>query len=112
MRVRIETAMIYVGGKPRRAGQIIDMPDDRAKRIIDADHRVGRPARITVLGTTQPEPRNINTMTREELIDLPGVGEDRADQIIELRPLESLDDATLISGIGVATVRRWKGVTA
>ena len=50
---------------------------------------------------------DLNTATKDQLIDLPGIGEVRADSIIEWRTnnlISSVDDLLAISGIGPATV--------
>nr|WP_163503024.1 ComEA family DNA-binding protein [Halomonas socia] len=53
-------------------------------------------------------PIDVNTADAELLAELPGVGETRAQAIIDEReangPFESADDMTRVSGIGAATV--------
>lgn len=100
--------MLFAGGQPRWRGQIVEMTPERAERLLQADKRMGRHT-ITVLEDTG---LSINTASRDELIALPGVGEGRADQIMALRPFERLEDVTAVSGIGLATVKRWQGVRA
>lgn len=108
MRVKIEVHMLFVGGQPRWQGQIVDMPPERVERILATDNRMSRPASVTVL---PDEGLRINTATREQLIALSGVGADRADQIIAMRPFESLlDMSRRVQGIGPATIARWQGV--
>jgi DNA uptake protein ComE-like DNA-binding protein len=109
MRVRIEAAMLYVGGEPFWRSAEVDMPDEMAARILAADQKMGRKT-ITVIDDPEPEGLSINAATRDQLIALPGVGEGRADKIIALRPFRRLDDVTAVSGIGAATIRRWQGV--
>ncbi|MDO4618576.1 MAG: helix-hairpin-helix domain-containing protein [Clostridia bacterium] len=52
---------------------------------------------------TSPDAININTATKEEIMELEGVGEALADKIIDYRkvkPFETVHDITLISGFG------------
>ena len=53
-------------------------------------------------------PIDVNTADAELLAELPGIGETRAQAIIEEReangPFASADDMTRVSGIGAATV--------
>lgn len=52
-------------------------------------------------------PIDLNSASRDQLIDLPGIGEVRADSIIEWRAnnlINSVSDLLAISGIGNATV--------
>lgn len=68
------------------------------------------------ISTSEPTPTNsavlpglldLNSATKDQLIDLPGVGEVRADSIIEWRTnnlISSASDLLAISGIGPSTV--------
>ncbi len=55
---------------------------------------------------------NINTATLEELDTLPGIGSELAERIIEFReangPFKSIEDITLVSGIGQVTFEKMK----
>jgi competence protein ComEA len=57
-------------------------------------------------------PINVNTADAELLTELPGVGPSRAQAIIEYREangnFESADDLTQVSGIGQATVDKFR----
>ncbi|KHD45187.1 helix-hairpin-helix domain-containing protein [Streptococcus hongkongensis] len=55
---------------------------------------------------------NINSATSDQLTKIPGIGEKRAQEIIEARDkmggFKSLDDLTKISGIGKKTIEKMK----
>jgi competence protein ComEA len=52
---------------------------------------------------------DVNTASREELIELTGIAEEIADAIIDARPFNSIDDLIAIPGIGQRTLERLKG---
>ncbi|MFY8216875.1 MAG: helix-hairpin-helix domain-containing protein [Chthoniobacterales bacterium] len=49
---------------------------------------------------------DVNAASREELMQIPGVGETTANAIIEGRPFETLDDLLRVPGIGPATLEK------
>lgn len=51
---------------------------------------------------------NINTASKESLMDLNGVGESTAQKIIDARPFEAIEDILDVSGIGDATYAKFK----
>ncbi len=73
----------------------------------------------TTTTTTSPDPSdttnnsdtqcvNINTASKEQLITLNGVGESTAGKIIEGRPYANINDLLNVSGIGEATLNKFK----
>jgi competence protein ComEA len=51
---------------------------------------------------------NLNTATKEQLIQLTGVGESTAKKIMDARPFEKVEDILNVSGIGDATFEKIK----
>ncbi len=69
--------------------------------VQETPRRTGKVVPLTSL--------NINRASREELMQLPGVGPVLADRIVaerEKRPFRRVDDLTRVSGIGVKTLSR------
>jgi competence ComEA-like helix-hairpin-helix protein len=58
----------------------------------------------TASGTLQPNSIDLNAATREQLIQLPGIGPQFADRILRFReehgPFGAIDDLTRVRGIG------------
>jgi competence protein ComEA len=55
-----------------------------------------------------PQCVNINTATKEQLVTLNGVGEVTAEKIIQGRPYSKVEDLLNVSGIGEATLNKFK----
>jgi beta-lactamase superfamily II metal-dependent hydrolase len=51
---------------------------------------------------------DVNTATKEELTEITQIGEERADELIQFRPYQSLDELSQINGIGPARVAEIK----
>lgn len=62
----------------------------------------------TNTGGTNTECVNINTATKEKLTTLNGVGESTAQKIIDGRPYAQITDLLNVSGIGQATLDKFK----
>lgn len=64
-------------------------------------------------GVALAEPINVNTATRAELVELPGIGETKAEAIVTYREthedFKTLEDLNAVNGIGDATVTGLKG---
>jgi competence protein ComEA len=55
---------------------------------------------------TEDQPVDLNSAARDELMNLPGIGEKTANEIIGNRPFASVDDITRVPGIGPATLEK------
>lgn len=57
-------------------------------------------------------PIDVNSADAELLAELPGIGETRAQAIVDEReangPFDSVEDLTRVSGIGAATIERFR----
>jgi hypothetical protein len=51
---------------------------------------------------------DLNVASQEELLDLPGIGQDRAQAILQARPFAAVDDLLSVPGIGPIILRRVK----
>jgi competence protein ComEC len=60
---------------------------------------------VASIGTCGTGKVNINLASIEELKTIIHIGEDRADQIIKLRPFSTIDDLTRINGIGAGRLK-------
>ena len=76
--------------------------------------RTCNPEDVIVVPAMQPveyKKISINTATREELIELPGIGPSMADKILEYRkqhPFQSLEDIMNVKGIGIKMFEKLK----
>jgi competence protein ComEA len=52
---------------------------------------------------------NLNTADRQQLVDLPGIGEVMADRIIENRPITSWEQLSKILGVGDQRLKALEG---
>lgn len=59
-------------------------------------------------GNSEEECININTASKENLMELNGVGEATAQKIIDARPFNAIEDILNVSGIGTATFEKFK----
>lgn len=57
MQVKIERHTMWFGGKPQPRGAIVETTREKADAILDADRKLGRPARISVIADTQAPKR-------------------------------------------------------
>lgn len=79
------------------------LPDER-----QAERREEEEAQIA-MGKGEPTRAvQINTASRDELMQIPGVGEVTANRIIEARPFVSQEDLLRVNGIGMKTLEKIK----
>ena len=57
-------------------------------------------------GSPPAEALDVNSAPRDALMDIPGIGEKTANEIIGARPFAKLDDLLRVPGIGPATLRK------
>jgi competence protein ComEA len=64
----------------------------------------------TPAAASSASPVNVNTATMDELISLPGIGEKRAQAILDMRKqkggFKSVDELTEVKGIGPANLEK------
>ncbi len=77
-----------------------EAPEDTAEEMVEPDDEAE-----TEEDHDEPGRVNINTAPLEELTRIRHVGPTRAEQLIELRPFDTLDQLTRIDGIGPAALR-------
>ncbi|MCC5883949.1 MAG: ComEA family DNA-binding protein [Halomonas sp.] len=82
------------------------------KRIIQGALLALMLSFATLAAAQEVAPINVNTADVELLTELPGIGPSRAQAIVEDREangnFESADDLTRVSGIGAATVEKFR----
>lgn len=83
--------------KLRAAATRIYHTDEYGHIIIETD---GRSYNVIIQGKIHVMPVDLNTASLEELMRIVHIGQGRAEQIINLRPLEAIDDLLQIDGIG------------
>ena len=62
----------------------------------------------SISGLCENDQIDINSASKQELIKIVQIGEVRAEQLIELRPFDSLDDLARIKGIGPVYLQKIK----
>jgi len=79
------------------------LPEERKdQRRADREVELALDSRPLAVGSTI----NPNTAARDELMKLPGIGEELANRIIEARPYQKPEDLLRVSGIGPSTLAR------
>ena len=90
---------------PVVTGGVISSPSTQANQIVKEWTR-----EVIAPRSAGDESRggklNINTASKEELVELPGVGEVIAERIIQSRPYSSLDDLEQVEGLGPKKISR------
>jgi DNA uptake protein ComE-like DNA-binding protein/endonuclease YncB( thermonuclease family) len=90
---------------PVVTGGVISSPSTQANQIVKEwtqDAIAPRPAGDESRGGKL----NVNTASKQELVELPGVGEVIAERIIQSRPYSSLDDLSEVEGLGPKKISR------
>ncbi|MEI7579838.1 MAG: ComEA family DNA-binding protein [bacterium] len=76
-------------------------------KAFNANQKVYIPGKASNASTTESSDKiSINSASKTELMNLPGVGEVTAAKIIENRPYQVLEDLKKVSGIGDATYNK------
>lgn len=98
-----------------RQGAVYEISGARTSVSYEVPAVLSQPAEETAAEESKPEspeetsaPMNVNTATKEELMELPGIGEVRAAAIVAYReeygPFQTVEDLLLVSGIGERTL--------
>lgn len=83
-----------------------------AKRVHYSEGNINATARTTVIKEATTFPININTAEKEDLLEVPGIGEVYATRILEYRAengvFNSLEELVNIKGIGEKRLETWR----
>jgi competence protein ComEA len=104
---RAQDAIAAAGGLTGESPVNLAMPLADGQQLIVVEREAEPAPSSTSEGSNRPL-LDLDTATREQLETLPGIGPARAAAIIEFRdrngPIQFLEDLTLVSGIGPATI--------
>lgn len=108
----IDEAVVAEAPRTVLQDRMIEVYADFAGLQLEQDPDVTREHVVEPTDTSeaseQKKPINLNTATRAELESLPHIGSERAQSLIEIRPITSLDQLREIDGIGPARLAEIK----
>lgn len=105
-RARLADLELLAARRSRGAWQLTDWETLPAERQAEREEEADLEAAIDGKATLAKASVNPNTAARDELMLLPGIGEAKANAIIEQRPYATLEELDRVPGIGPKTLER------
>lgn len=102
---------VFTDNEIKKGSKVSNCATTCTTNIIEVNNCVDKTTQTTSKAESKPSSININTATKEELMSISGIGESKANDIINYRksnPFKTIDEIKNVSGIGDAIFAKIK----